>query len=73
LVSALGLVLHAIVYSVNIQDRDGGIPLLATVFRMYPFLKKLVPTPASGAAILEGTRQNPALPRNGNRQTFRSG
>ena len=33
--------LHAIVHSANIQDRDGGILLLATLFGMYPFLKKL--------------------------------
>jgi transposase len=37
----LGLLLHAIVHPANIQDRDGGILLLATLFGMYPFLKKL--------------------------------
>jgi len=35
------LLLHAIVHSADIQDRDGGILLLATLFGMYPFLKKL--------------------------------
>jgi transposase len=35
------LLLHAIVHSADIQDRDGGILLLATLFAMYPFLKKL--------------------------------
>jgi len=35
------LLLHAIVHPANIQDRDGGILLLATLFGMYPFLKKL--------------------------------
>jgi len=35
------LVLHAIVHPADIQDRDGGILLLATLFGMYPFLRKL--------------------------------
>jgi len=35
------LLLHAIVHPADIQDRDGGIFLLATLFGMYPFLKKL--------------------------------
>jgi transposase len=35
------LLLHAIVHGANIQDRDGGIMLLATMFGMHPFLKKL--------------------------------
>src|SRR4029434_11178733 len=33
--------LHAIIHPADIQDRDGGILLLATLFGMYPFLKKL--------------------------------
>jgi transposase len=41
LVDTLGLLLHAIVHPANIQDRDGGILLLATLLGMYPFLKKL--------------------------------
>jgi hypothetical protein len=35
------LLLHAIVHGADIQDRDGGIMLLATMFGMQPFLKKL--------------------------------
>jgi transposase len=35
------LLLDAIVHPADIQDRDGGILLLATLFGMYPFLKKL--------------------------------
>jgi hypothetical protein len=35
------LLLHAIVHPADIQDRDCGILLLATLFGMYPFLKKL--------------------------------
>lgn len=33
--------LHALVHSAGIQDRDGGLLLLATLFGMYPFLRKL--------------------------------
>jgi transposase len=35
------LLLHAIVHSADVQDRDGGILLLATLFGMHPFLQKL--------------------------------
>src|SRR5206468_3064619 len=41
LVDTLGLLLHAIIHPADIQDRDGGILLLATLFGMYPLLKKL--------------------------------
>jgi putative transposase len=37
----MGLLLHAIVHSAGIQDRDGGIALLATQFGRFPFLEKL--------------------------------
>jgi transposase len=33
--------LHAVVHSAGIQDRDGGILLLATLFGQFPFLEKL--------------------------------
>jgi transposase len=33
--------LHAVVHPADIQDRDGGILVLSTLFGMYPFLKKL--------------------------------
>ena len=35
------MLLQALVHSAGIQDRDGGILLLATLFGMYPFLTKL--------------------------------
>jgi transposase len=37
----LGLVLHAIVHPADVQDRDGGILVMATLFGMFPFLKTL--------------------------------
>jgi transposase len=33
--------LHAIVHAADIQDRDGGALVMATLFGMYPFLLKL--------------------------------
>jgi hypothetical protein len=36
-----GLMLHAIVHAADIQDRDGGMMLMATLFGLYPFLLKL--------------------------------
>ena len=41
LVDTLGLLLRAIVHPASIQDRDGGILLLAPMFGLHPFLKKL--------------------------------
>jgi transposase len=35
------LLLCAIVHAADIQDRDGGILLLATLFGLFPFLRKL--------------------------------
>jgi transposase len=34
-------VLHAIVHAADLQDRDGGVLLLATLFGLFPFLRKL--------------------------------
>ena len=33
--------MHAIVHTADIQDRDGGVLLMATLFGLYPFLLKL--------------------------------
>jgi transposase len=33
--------IHAIVHAADIQDRDGGALVMATLFGMYPFLLKL--------------------------------
>ena len=54
LVDTLGLLLHAIVHGADIQDRDGGIMLLATLFGMHPFLKKL---------FADAAYQGPAIPQ----------
>ena len=41
LVDTQGLLLRGIVTAANVQDRDGGLALLATMFGMFPLLKKL--------------------------------
>ncbi len=33
--------LHAVVHSAAVQDRDGGMLVMATLFGLYPFLLKL--------------------------------
>jgi transposase len=33
--------MHALVYAADIQDRDGGALVMATLFGMFPFLLKL--------------------------------
>jgi transposase len=35
------LLLHGIVTAADVQDRDGGLVLLSTLFGLYPFLRKL--------------------------------
>ena len=47
----MGLLLHAIVHSAGIQDRDGGIWLLATLFGQFPFLAKLFADSAYAGSI----------------------
>ena len=41
LVDTVGLLLHALVHPADIQDRDGGVLVLKTLFGRYPFLKRL--------------------------------
>jgi transposase len=35
------LLLHAMVHAADVQDRDGGVLLMATLFSLFPFLRKL--------------------------------
>ena len=41
LVDTEGLLLHAIIHAADIQDRDGGVLLMSTLFGLYPFFLKL--------------------------------
>jgi len=40
-VDTTGLLMHAVVHPADIQDRDGGILVMTTLFGLYPFLRKL--------------------------------
>ena len=35
------MLLHGIVTAADVQDRDGGLTLLASLFGLFPFLRKL--------------------------------
>ncbi len=41
MVDTEGFVLAAIVHAADLQDRDGGVLLLTTLFGLFPFLRKL--------------------------------
>ena len=41
LVDTTGLLLHAIVHPANIQDRDGGVLVMSSMFGLFPFLGKV--------------------------------
>jgi len=50
--------MHAIVHAADIQDRDGGVLLMATLFGLYPFLLKLYADSGyRGEAFQEGLRR----------------
>ena len=55
LVDTLGLVLHALVTSADVQDRDAGALLLSTLFGQFPFLRKLFADSAyTGSVFRDG-------------------
>ncbi len=54
LVDTLGLLLHALVTSADVQDRDGGLMVLSTLFGQFPFLKKLFADSAYAGPIFQG-------------------
>src|SRR5882724_1181074 len=57
LVDTQGLLMHAIVHAADIQDRDGGVLLMATLFGLYPFLLKLYADGGyQGARFQDGLR-----------------
>ncbi len=41
LVDTQGLLLHALVHTADLQDRDGGVLVMSTLFGLFPFLLKL--------------------------------
>jgi transposase len=54
LVDTQGLLLRGIVTAADVQDRDGGIALLATLFGLFPFLTKLFADGAYEGPIFRG-------------------
>ena len=46
--------LHAVVHPADIQDRDGGILLLSTLFGMFPFLERLFADSAYAGPVFHG-------------------
>jgi transposase len=48
------LLLHAIVHSASLQDRDGGLLLMSTLFGRFPFLQKLFADAAYQGPIFQG-------------------
>ncbi|MCP4206295.1 MAG: IS5 family transposase, partial [Shimia sp.] len=54
LVDTQGLLLHGIVTAADVQDRDGGLALLATLFDLFPFLRKLFADSAYQGPIFHG-------------------
>ena len=54
LIDTQGLLLHGIVTAADIQDRDGGLALLATLFGLFPFLRKLFADSAYEGPIFHG-------------------
>ena len=51
LVDRLGLLLHALVTPADVQDRDGRLMVLFTLFRQFPFLKKLFADSANSVLV----------------------
>jgi hypothetical protein len=45
--------MHAIVHPADIQDRDGGVLLITTLFGLYPFLRN-----CSQMAAIRGRSSN---------------
>jgi len=66
------LLLHAIVHSAGIQDRDGGILLLATMKGLFPFLEKLFADSAyQGPIFAHGIAKILTHSQNRNHQAIR--
>ena len=48
------MLLHGIVTAADVQDRDGGIALLATLFGQFPFLAGLIADSAYAGPVFHG-------------------
>src|SRR6202158_225765 len=58
LVDTTGLLLHAIVHPANIQEPDGGVLVMSSMFGLFPFLQRLFADPGyQGAKFATGTAE----------------
>jgi len=74
LVDTEGLVLHAIVTAADVQDRDGGAWLLATLFGLYPlFAEALCRRRLPGARVPQLRQSRAVTGTGGDREALRSG
>ena len=74
LVDMQGLVLHALITPANVQDRDGGLQLLSTLFwNVSVSQKALRRQRLPGACVSNRARIGSAAPRNRNHQTAARG
>ena len=48
------MLLHALVTAADVQDRDGGVLLVSTLFGQFPFLRKLFADSAYTGPIFQG-------------------
>ncbi len=48
------MLLHGIITAADVQDRDGGVALLATLFGLFPFLRKLFADGAYDGPVFHG-------------------
>ena len=73
LVDTQGLLMHAIVHAADVQDRDGGVLLMATLFGLYPFLLKLYADGGyQGRAFQDALASHSQARERRDRQTLRS-
>src|SRR5271154_1959362 len=68
LVDTQGLLIHAIVHAADIQDRDGGVFVMATMFGMYPPAR-----PPPTACQQNATAASPAFAAGGKAHVGRYG
>ncbi len=63
LVDTQGLLMQAIIHAADIQDRDGGVLLMGSLFGLYPFLLKLYADGGyQGANFQAGLYARPVVP-----------
>jgi len=65
--------MHGIVHSADIQDRYGGVLLMASIFGLFPFLLKLYAQWLSRAQVPAGAEPSLQADQRRNRQALRRG